>query len=247
MDTNMNVNNNTNKQNLARRLASPLAIAALAAAMLTWQRSAASAEAAVPIAAPLVDEPAADSHSETAVFAGGCFWGVQGVFQHVRGVTAAVSGYAGGGAATAHYETVSGGDTGHAESVRVTFDPTQVSYGRLLQVFFSVAHNPTEFNRQGPDSGTQYRSALFPLNPAQRKVATAYIAQLDAAHSFKAPLATRVENYTGFYQAEGYHQNYLTQNPGNPYIAINDLPKVENLKRVMPAIYRADPVLVRTN
>ena len=235
------------KNGIAKKLASPLVVGAIAVmAMLAWQRSASSAEAAVTIAAPVVDEPAVGVHTETAVFAGGCFWGVQGVFQHVRGVTEAMSGYAGGRAGTAHYETVSGGDTGHAESVRVTFDPTQVSYGRLLQVFFSVAHNPTELNRQGPDSGTQYRSALFPITPAQRKVADAYIAQLDAAHSFKAPLATRVENYTGFYPAESYHQNYLTQNPGNPYIAINDLPKVENLKRVMPAVYRAEPVLVKT-
>ena len=244
MSTNTNV---SSKNGIAKKLASPLAIGALAiVAMLAWQRSASSAEAAVPIAAPLVDEPSTGVHTETAVFAGGCFWGVQGVFQHVRGVTEAMSGYAGGRAGTAHYENVAEGDTGHAESVRVTFDPTQVSYGHLLQIFFSVAHNPTQLNRQGPDTGTQYRSAVFAITPAQRKVADAYIAQLDAAHSFKAPLVTKVENYSGFYPAESYHQNYLAQNPGNPYIAINDLPKVENLKRVMPALYRADPVLVKT-
>src|SRR5471030_2123730 len=219
--------------------------AALAAVLLLPQLPALSAEDAVVIAAPTADEPVS-GHEETAVFAGGCFWGVQGVFQHVKGVKNAVSGYTGGAAGSAHYEEVGYGNTGHAESVQVTFDPSQVSYGKLLQVFFSVAHNPTMLNRQGPDSGTQYRSALFPITPAQRKVADAYIAQLDAAHSFKAPLATRVENYTGFYPAESYHQNYLTQNPGNPYIAINDLPKVENLKRVMPAVYRAEPVLVKT-
>src|SRR5471030_3296061 len=244
----MNMNTNASSKNgIAKKLASPLVVGAIAVmAMLTWQRSASSAEAAVPIAAPLVDEPAVGVHTETAVFAGGCFWGVQGVFQHVRGVTEAISGYAGGRAGTAHYEDVAGGDTGHAESVRVTFDPTQVSYGHLLQVFFSVAPESSQHNRQGPDSGTQYRSAVFPITPAQRKVADAYISQIDAAHAFKAPLVTKVENYSGFYPAESYHQNYLTQNPGNPYIAINDLPKVENLKRVMPAVYRAEPVLVKT-
>jgi len=228
-----------------RKLTSPLAMGAAAVlAALLWQGLAVAAEDAVVIAPPVQDEPVATTHSETAIFAGGCFWGVQGVFQHVRGVSAALSGYAGGAATTAHYETVSSGSTGHAEAVKVTFDPTQVSYGRLLQVYFSVAHNPTELNRQGPDRGTQYRSAVFALTPAQRTVAEAYIAQLNAAHSFKAPLATRVENYTGFYAAEAYHQNYLTLHPDEPYIAVNDLPKVANLKRVAPALYRADPVLV---
>ena len=163
----------------------------------------------------------------------------------MRGVTQAVSGYAGGAAGTAQYETVSTGTTGHAESVQVTYDPTQISYGRLLQIFFSVAHNPTELNRQGPDRGTQYRSAIFPANPMQRTVAQAYIAQLDAAHVFPAPIVTRLDDLKGFYPAEAYHQNFLALNPDYPYIAINDMPKVANLKRLEPNVYRADPVLVK--
>ena len=206
--------------------------------------SAFAAEAAVVIPAPAVDEPAAGRHTETAVFAGGCFWGVQGVFQHVKGVTNAVSGYSGGAKDTAQYETVSTGSTGHAESVQVTFDPTQVSYGKLLQVYFSVAHNPTELNYQGPDHGTQYRSALFPLDDEQRKVAQAYIAQLGSAKAFGAPIVTHVEAYKGFYPAEAYHQNFLTLNPDYPYIAYNDLPKVADLKRVFPAVYSDKPTLV---
>ena len=202
-----------------------------------------AAEPSVTIPAPAVDE-SVTGHSETAVFAGGCFWGVQGVFQHVKGVTNAVSGYSGGKKETAQYETVSGGDTGHAESVQVTFDPTQVSYGKLLQVYFSVAHNPTELNFQGPDHGTQYRSALFPLDDAQRKVATAYIAQLDAAKAFPKPIVTHVEAFKGFFPAEGYHQNFLTLNPDYPYIAYNDLPKVADLKKVFPAQYADKPTLV---
>jgi peptide-methionine (S)-S-oxide reductase len=217
---------------------------AAAAGLLAWQSPALSAEDAVKIAAPALDEPVGASHTETAVFAGGCFWGVQGMFQHVRGVKQALSGYSGGGAATAHYETVSTGLTGHAESVQITYDPTQVSYGRLLQIFFSVAHNPTELNYQGPDHGTQYRSAIFPLDATQAKVAQAYIAQLDAAHVFGAPIVTRVEGYKGFYPAENYHQNFLSLNPSYPYIVVNDLPKVENLKRYAPDYYRAAPVLV---
>lgn len=209
-----------------------------------WQQPAESAEVAVVIAPPAVDEPAS-GRTATAVFAGGCFWGVQGVFQHVKGVTNAVSGYAGGDSRNANYDAVSGGDTGHAESVKITYDPAQVSYGKLLQVFFSVAHNPTELNRQGPDSGTQYRSAIFPQTPVQRSVAEKYIAQLDAAHVFKKPLATRIEMDKTFYPAETYHQNFLTLHPSHPYIAFNDLPKVENLKRIAPDVYRADPVLVR--
>jgi peptide-methionine (S)-S-oxide reductase len=163
----------------------------------------------------------------------------------VRGVENAVSGYTGGASNTAQYEKVSEGDTGHAESVQVTYDPTKVSYGRLLQVFFSVAHNPTELNRQGPDSGTQYRSAIFPQNPTQEKVAQAYITQLSQAKAFSAPIVTTLENGKTFYPAEGYHQNYLTLNPTSPYIAINDLPKVQSLKELVPDLYRADPVLVK--
>ena len=202
-----------------------------------------AAEDAVVIPAPAVDE-AGRSGMETAVFAGGCFWGVQGVFQHVKGVKSAVSGYAGGEAATAQYETVGTGTTGHAESVKVTFDPREVSYGKLLQVFFSVAHNPTQLNFQGPDQGTQYRSALFISDPEQRKVAEAYIAQLNKAHVLKQPIVTEVTDYTGFYPAEQYHQDFLTLNPTYPYIVYNDLPKIENLKQIFPADYSKDPVLV---
>ncbi|MBB3593827.1 peptide-methionine (S)-S-oxide reductase [Rhizobium sp. BK529] len=202
-----------------------------------------AAEDAVVIPAPVVDE-AGKSGMETAVFAGGCFWGVQGIFQHVKGVRSAVSGYAGGEASTAQYETVSTGTTGHAESVQVTFDPKQVSYGKLLQIFFSVAHNPTQLNFQGPDEGTQYRSALFIADPEQRKVAEAYIAQLDKAHVFKQPIVTKVTDYTGFYPAEQYHQDFLTLNPTYPYIAYNDLPKIENLREIFPTDYSKDPVLV---
>ena len=201
-------------------------------------------EDAVLIPPPTLDE-VTQAHSETAVFAGGCFWGVQGVFQHVKGVQKAVSGYAGGAANTAEYERVSEGDTGHAESVQVTFDPTQVSYGSLLQIYFSVAHNPTELNRQGPDSGTQYRSALFPVNADQQKVAQAYIAQLDAAHAYSKPIVTKLESYNGFYPAEDYHQDFLTEHPSYPYIVINDMPKVANLKQVFAQRYQEKPVLVR--
>lgn len=201
-------------------------------------------EDAVVIPPPTLDE-ITQARSETAVFAGGCFWGVQGVFQHVKGVQKAVSGYAGGAANTAEYERVSEGDTGHAESVQVTFDPTQVSYGSLLQIYFSVAHNPTELNRQGPDSGTQYRSALFPVNADQQKVAQAYIAQLDAAHAYSKPIVTKLESYSGFYPAEDYHQDFLTEHPSYPYIVINDMPKVANLKQVFAQRYQEKPVLVK--
>lgn len=202
------------------------------------------AEPAVVIAAPAKDEPAATSHSETALFAGGCFWGIQGVFQHVKGVTSAVSGYAGGAEGTANYEEVSTGETGHAESVKVTFDPTQVTYGELLHIFFSVGHNPTQLNRQGPDTGSQYRSAVFPLNAAQAAVAKAYIAQLNASKSFSEPMVTTIENNAHFYPAEAYHQNFLNDNPDYPYIVVNDLPKIKDLQQVFPANYREQPVLV---
>jgi peptide-methionine (S)-S-oxide reductase len=193
--------------------------------------------------APLVDErPGANS--EVAVFAGGCFWGVQGVFQHVKGVTKALSGYAGGEKSTAQYETVSSGSTGHAESVQVTFDPRQVSYGRLLQIYFAVAHDPTELNRQGPDTGTQYRSEIFAVDADQARIAKGYVEQLDKAGAFGAPIVTKIEALRGFYPAEGYHQDFLTLNPDYPYIAINDLPKVEALKQLFPDSYRQDPVLV---
>lgn len=185
-----------------------------------------------------------DGKLQTAVFAGGCFWGVQGVFQHVAGVASAVSGYTGGSEQNAHYEIVGTGTTGHAESVQVKYDPTKVSYGKLLQIYFSVAHDPTELNYQGPDSGTQYRSAIFPMTDEQARIAKAYIAQLNSAHVFSTPIVTTVEPGRTFYPAENYHQNFLTLNPSYPYIVINDLPKIENLKRLFPESYRADPALV---
>ena len=178
------------------------------------------------------------------MIAGGCFWGVQGVFQHVAGVTNAVSGYAGGDKSTAHYDMTSNGTTGHAESVQITYDPRKITYGRILQVYFSVAHDPTELNRQGPDSGTQYRSAIFPVNDEQAQVAKAYIAQLDAGHVFGAPVVTTIEPGKTFYRAEDYHQDFLAKNPAYPYIVYNDLPKVANLKRLFPALYKPDPSLV---
>lgn len=202
-------------------------------------------EKAVLVPPPLdAGKAAAGATTETAVLAGGCFWGVQGVFQHVAGVSRAVSGYAGGQADTARYETVGSGRTGHAEAVQVSYDPRQISYGQILQIYFSVAHNPTELNRQGPDRGTQYRSTVFAQNAEQARVAQAYIAQLDKAKVFGAPIATTVEQQKPFFEAEGYHQDYLTLHPDQPYIAINDIPKVENLKKVFPDRYRATPVLV---
>jgi len=202
------------------------------------------AEDARVVPAPAADPAPRQAASETAVLAGGCFWGVQGVFQHVAGVTSAVSGYAGGDKRTAQYHTVGSGATGHAESVEITFDPRQISYGRILQIFFSVAHDPTELNRQGPDSGTQYRSAIFPTDAQQAATAQAYIAELNAAHVFAKPIVTRIEPDRAFYPAEDYHQDFLTLHPDYPYIVFNDLPKVENLKRLFPDLYRADPVLV---
>ncbi len=186
----------------------------------------------------------ASAGPETAVFAGGCFWGVQGVFQHTRGVLGAVSGYAGGNQATAHYEIVGSGLTGHAESVQVRFDPKQVSYAQLLQIFFSVVHDPTQLNRQGPDRGTQYRSALFTTSATQQQTAERYIAQLDTAKVYPAKIVTQVVPLTAFYPAEGYHQDYATLHPDSGYIATFDLPKIAALKSLFAAQYRADPVLV---
>jgi peptide-methionine (S)-S-oxide reductase len=203
-----------------------------------------TAEEARAVPTPAVDEQASGKASEVAVIAGGCFWGVQGVFQHVDGVTSAVSGYAGGEKATAHYEMTSNGDTGHAESVQITYDPRKITYARLLQVYFSVAHDPTELNRQGPDQGTQYRSAIFPMNDEQARVAKAYIAQLNSAHAFQAPVVTTIEPGKTFYRAEDYHQDFLAKNPGYPYIVYNDLPKIANLKQLFPALYKPEAVLV---
>jgi peptide-methionine (S)-S-oxide reductase len=197
--------------------------------------------AAAPLPEPKIDAPLSKTTvSQTAVFAGGCFWGVEAVFEHVRGVTRVVSGYAGGSADTASYEQVSTGTTGHAESVRITYDPSRISYGQLLKVFFSVAHDPTELNRQGPDTGTQYRSAIFFGNDEQKRVAEAYIAQLQAARTFARTIVTQVTPLTAFYEAEAYHQDYLAHHPNEPYIVINDLPKVANLQRQFPALYVGD-------
>jgi peptide-methionine (S)-S-oxide reductase len=203
------------------------------------------AAASATIPGPALDEPAANSvSSETAVLAGGCFWGVQGVYQHVKGVSSAVSGYAGGDSSTAQYETVGTGDTGHAESVRITYDPSQVSFGQLLHIFFAVVGDPTELNRQGPDTGTQYRSAIFPQTDVQQKVADAYIAQLNQAKVFDEPIVTRTDRDRGFFPAEDYHQDYLNSHPTAAYIAMNDMPKVDALKQTFPELYREQPVLV---
>ncbi|MES0129463.1 peptide-methionine (S)-S-oxide reductase MsrA [Mesorhizobium sp. M0029] len=224
-----------------KRALAALIVAAAAAAF--WQSPARSAEDAVVIPPPAMDEKAA-SGSEKAIFAGGCFWGVQGVFQHVKGVTKAVSGYTGGAKDDAVYETVGSGRTGHAESVEITYDPSKVTYGQLLQVYFSVAHNPTQLNFQGPDSGTQYRSTIFAENDAQQKIAQSYIAQLDQAKVFSKPIVTTLETGKTFYPAEEYHQDFLTLNPTYPYIVYNDLPKVANLKALFPGLYSEKPVLV---
>jgi peptide-methionine (S)-S-oxide reductase len=202
-----------------------------------------AAEEAVVIPPPSNDEKAS-AQSEKAVFAGGCFWGVQGVFQHVKGVTNAVSGYSGGAKDTATYETVSGGKTGHAEAVEITYNPSEVTYGQLLQIFFSVAHNPTQLNYQGPDHGTQYRSAIFTLNADQKKIADAYVAELDKAKAFPEKIVTTTTGLDAFYPAEAYHQDFLTLNPDYPYIVYNDLPKIDNLKALFPTAYREKPALV---
>jgi peptide-methionine (S)-S-oxide reductase len=214
------------------------------AALLLLAAPAARAEDGRALPPPALDETAAAGEAEVAVLAGGCFWGVQGVFQHVDGVISAVSGYAGGEKKTAEYEIVSTGTTGHAESVRVTFDPRKISYGRILQIYFSVAHDPTELNRQGPDSGTQYRSAIFPDNAEQARIAAAYIAQLDQAHAFPVAIVTKIEPGRAFYPAEAYHQDYLTRHPSQPYIVYNDLPKIADLQRLLPDFYRPQPILV---
>ena len=214
-----------------------LAIAAFALSPLR------AAEDAVVIPPPAADVPASDG-VQTVVLSGGCFWGVQGVFQHTAGVVNAVSGYAGGTKATADYHTVSSGSTGHAESVEIKYDPKKISYGKILQIFFSVVHDPTQLNRQGPDTGTQYRSAIFTTSDEQKKVADAYIAQLNDAHVYKKPIVTKVGALEAFYPAEAYHQDYLTLHPSQPYIAYNDIPKVENLKKLFADNYIEKPTLV---
>ena len=194
---------------------------------------------------PAVDAVRSSDEVDVAVLAGGCFWGVQGVYQHTNGVISAVSGYAGGEKRTAAYDVVGTGTTGHAESVQVTFDPRQISYGALLQIYFSVAHDPTQLNRQGPDAGPQYRSAIFPTNEEQARIAKGYIEQLDGAGVFPYRIVTTIERDRTFYPAEAYHQDYMTRHPRDPYIMVNDLPKVADLKRLFPHVYRSNPSLVR--
>jgi peptide-methionine (S)-S-oxide reductase len=218
--------------------------ALLAVVGVAWQLASCAAEAPVNVPPPATDNPKQPGALQTAVLSGGCFWGVQGVYEHVKGVQKVVSGYAGGDRSTAQYETVGTGTTGHAESVQITFDPAKVSYGELLRIFFSVAHDPTQLNRQGPDTGTQYRSAIVYNDDTQKNIANAYIAQLSQAGTFHRPIVTKVDRLKGFYPAEGYHQDYLALNPSNPYIAYNDLPKIENLKRLFPDYYSERPVLL---
>jgi len=195
-------------------------------------------ERAVTIPGPAVDATLASAKmKQTAVIAGGCFWGIQAVFQHVKGVLDATSGYSGGAASTAEYELVGSGNTGHAESVKITYDASQITYGQLLRVFFSVAHDPTQLNRQGPDTGSQYRSSIFYGSDEQKRIAEAYIAQLDQAKIFPRPIVTQVVPLKGFYAAEGYHQNYATLHPGDPYIVFNDAPKVAHLRQQFPDLY----------
>jgi peptide-methionine (S)-S-oxide reductase len=210
----------------------------IVAAALAWNRAHAAGNSIV-LPDPAVDSTLSEKPGkQTAVLAGGCFWGIQAVFQHVKGVRDVTSGYSGGAAATAEYERVSTGETGHAESVKITFDPAQVSYGRLLKIFFSVAHDPTQLNRQGPDTGSQYRSVIFYANEEQRHIAESYISQLEQAKSFSGPIVTQVVPLQAFYAAEAYHQNYATLHPDNPYIAINDAPKVEHLQQDFPNLYK---------
>jgi peptide-methionine (S)-S-oxide reductase len=223
------------------RMASLLGAVAVGALLLRTPLF--GAEAPVIIAPPAIDNPKSAGPLQTAVLSGGCFWGVQGVYEHVRGVKNVLAGYAGGERATAEYETVSSGNTGHAESVKITFDPAMISYGQILQIAFSVVHDPTQLNRQGPDVGTQYRSAIFYADDAQKRIAESYIKQLDQAHAFPRPIVTQVTALKGFYPAEAYHQDYLIHNPTQPYIVFNDLPKIENFRRTFPEIYSGQPTL----
>ena len=218
--------------------AAALVVIPVALVLFAGRMSGSSRPLTDPVAAPAFDAVSASATEDTAVFAGGCFWGIEAVFEHVKGVKSAVSGYAGGNVANPLYEQVSSGDTGHAESVQVIYDPSQVSYGKLLQIFFSVAHDPTQLDRQGPDHGTQYRSAIFYNTPQQQQVAESYIKQLTAAKTFSRPIVTQVSKLRDFYRAEEYHQNYFEQHPNQLYIVINDKPKVAALKKEFPDIYR---------
>jgi peptide-methionine (S)-S-oxide reductase len=225
------------------RLMSPRwLVGAVIAAMVTCGTLVRADEGAVVIPAPALDVPGGAGATATAVLAGGCFWGVQAVYQHVRGVKRVVAGYSGGTSATARYDAVSAGRTKHAESVEITFDPRELSYGQILQVFFSVVHDPTQLDRQGPDVGPHYRSNVFHVDDAQRRVAQAYIAQLQNAKVFGGPIVTRLDPLSAFYPAEDYHQDFLLKNPEHPYIVIHDLPKLEHLRRLFPALFRDDPV-----
>jgi peptide-methionine (S)-S-oxide reductase len=218
-------------------------VAALALAACAWACQVGAREINKVIPAPAVDTPAAEAAGpQTAVLAGGCFWGLQGMFEHVQGVTKVVAGYSGGAKETAHYEMVGTETTGHAESVEITFDPKKISYGQLLRLYFSVAHDPTELNRQGPDSGPSYRSEIFFSTPSQERIARAYMDQLNQAKIFPQPIVTKIEPMKGFYPAEDYHQDFLIHNPTYPYIVRNDLPKIDALKKVYPDLYRPTPV-----
>jgi peptide-methionine (S)-S-oxide reductase len=224
------------------RALSIAALAGVVAAGLGAPRAVFAAEAAVLVPPPALDNPKVSGPTQIAVVAAGCFWGVQGVYQHVGGVQHVRSGYSGGTRETADYETVSRGATGHAESVEIRFDPKQVSYGEILQIYFSVVHDPTQRDRQGPDVGPQYRSNIFYGDDTQKRIAEAYIAQLEKARIFGRPIVTRVDPLGGFYPAEAYHQDFLIRNPTYPYIVVHDLPKIENLKKVFPGRYRERPV-----
>ena len=217
---------------------SAAALALGAIGVLLWQSPLFGAEAPVAIAPPSIDNPKTAGPLQTAVLAGGCFWGVQGVYEHVRGVRKVIAGYAGGEKATAQYETVSSGTTGHAESVKIVFDPAEISYGQILQIAFSVVHDPTQLNRQGPDSGSQYRSAIFYTSEEQKRIATAYVEQLNAAKSYPSKIVTQIAPFTAFYRAEEYHQDYLSSHMDQPYIVYNDLPKLAHLKKEFPELYR---------
>ena len=219
----------------------------LLAALIGAPLPATAAEPAVVIPAPALDDARAAGPLQTAVLAGGCFWGVQGVYEHVRGVKQVLSGYSGGNKATAEYEVVSRGRTGHAESVQIRFDPKEISYGEILRIYFSVVHDPTQLDQQGPDSGPQYRSNIFYASSAQRKIAQAYIVQLDQAKVFERPIVTRVDPLKAFYPAEEYHQDFLQHNPNHPYIVINDLPKIDNLRKIFPTYFREPPISAKGN
>ena len=229
----------TKNSAIISKIMAATAVVTMAFLVFAGKGNQANTEANVALPNPAIDAPLASTPGkQTAVLAGGCFWGIQAVFQHVKGVKEATSGYSGGSVASPDYEEVSSGNTGHAESVKITFDPSQISYGQLLKIFFSVAHDPTQLNRQGPDSGTQYRSVIFYSNEEQQRIAHAYISQLEQAKLFPAPIVTQIVSLKAFYVAEAYHQNYATLHPDNPYIAINDAPKVNHLRLQLPDLYK---------